>query len=126
MKIRLDVYDPPMCCSTGVCGSEVDPALVRFAGDLAWLEGLDCEVRRFNLAQEPLAFTGNAVIRQLLEAKGGAALPALLVGDTVVHQGSYPTRGQLAERLGLGPANSPRRSLEVVPSACGCGPDGCC
>ncbi len=35
---KLEVYDPAMCCSTGVCGPEVDPALVTFAADLKWVE----------------------------------------------------------------------------------------
>jgi hypothetical protein len=30
----VTVYDPPMCCSTGVCGLQVDPKLAQFAGDL--------------------------------------------------------------------------------------------
>ncbi len=33
-RARIQVYDPAMCCSTGVCGPEVDPVLVRFATDL--------------------------------------------------------------------------------------------
>ena len=28
---HLQVFDPPMCCSTGVCGPQVDPELPRFA-----------------------------------------------------------------------------------------------
>jgi hypothetical protein len=35
---RLDIYDPAMCCSTGVCGPQVDPVLVRFAADVKWLQ----------------------------------------------------------------------------------------
>jgi hypothetical protein len=31
---KFQVFDPAMCCSTGVCGPEVDPALVRFAVDV--------------------------------------------------------------------------------------------
>lgn len=52
----LSIYDPAMCCSTGVCGVEVDPRLPRFAADLAWLQGLGVRVERFNLAQDPRAF----------------------------------------------------------------------
>ena len=35
---KLAVYDPPMCCSTGVCGPAVDPVLPRVAADLDWLK----------------------------------------------------------------------------------------
>ena len=34
---HLDVFDPPMCCSTGVCGPSVDPLLAAFAADVDWL-----------------------------------------------------------------------------------------
>ncbi|MDH3390414.1 MAG: arsenic metallochaperone ArsD family protein, partial [Desulfobulbaceae bacterium] len=30
----IEIYDPPMCCPTGVCGPNVDPELVQFAADL--------------------------------------------------------------------------------------------
>lgn len=55
---ELLVFDPALCCSTGVCGPEVDPALVSFAADLEWLRTRGVQVRRFNLAQEPGAFAG--------------------------------------------------------------------
>src|SRR5579883_1397331 len=44
------VYDPPMCCSTGACGPDVDPVLVRFAADLAWLQEQGVAVQRYNLS----------------------------------------------------------------------------
>ncbi len=49
---KVQVFDPPMCCSTGVCGPQVDPALVRFAADLEWLKASGVEVERFNLSQD--------------------------------------------------------------------------
>jgi len=59
MKTKIEVYDPPMCCSSGVCGPRVDPVLPRFAGDLKWLQEQGIEVARHNLAQQPLAFANN-------------------------------------------------------------------
>jgi len=60
---KIQVFDPPMCCSTGVCGLEVDPALVRFAADLEWLKESGVDVERFNLSQEPAAFVGKPLTR---------------------------------------------------------------
>jgi Arsenical resistance operon protein ArsD len=34
------VFDPAMCCSTGICGPSIDPQLVRFAADLDCLKTL--------------------------------------------------------------------------------------
>ncbi len=76
---RLEVYDPAMCCSTGVCGPEVDPVLVRFAADLKWLQEQGAEVERFNLSQSPAAFVENEQVKQALTDRGEGALPMVLV-----------------------------------------------
>lgn len=57
------IFDPAMCCSTGVCGPSVDPKLVRFSADLDWLKSQGVAVERFNLSQEPAAFAGDAPAR---------------------------------------------------------------
>jgi AhpD family alkylhydroperoxidase len=97
---KIQVFDPPMCCSTGVCGPEVDPALVRFASDLEWLKASGVDVERFNLAQEPAAFVGNPVVAQAIRGRDDA-LPLLLVDGRIVAQGSYPAREVLAELVGV-------------------------
>lgn len=98
---NVTVYDPPMCCSTGVCGPEVDPKLAQFAGDLDWLKAQGVEVRRFNLAQEPARFAENAAVKAILDRSGGDELPAVLVGGAVVASGRYPARDELAMIAGL-------------------------
>lgn len=90
-----------MCCSTGVCGPEVDPKLVQFAADLKWLADQGATVERFNLAQTPIAFAENEVVRTALTAKGEAALPLLVIEGRTVASGTYPTRDELAGLLGL-------------------------
>jgi hypothetical protein len=113
----LAVYDPPMCCSTGVCGPEVDPALARFAGDLDWLKNQGVAVRRFNLSQEPARFVANAAVKALLDRSGGDDLPAIVADDKLVAHGRYPTRQELAAWAGLkaAPAGVARRGLQPLP-----------
>jgi AhpD family alkylhydroperoxidase len=97
----IQVYDPPMCCSTGVCGSEVDPTLVRFAADLKWLGEQGVTVQRFNLTQTPIAFAENETVRAMLTEKGESALPLVLVDGKVVVTGTYPSREELVGLVGL-------------------------
>jgi len=97
---KVQVFDPPMCCSTGVCGPEVDPALVRFAADLEWLRENGVLVERFNLSHEPAAFVGNPVVAQAIRGRDDG-LPLLLVDGKIVAQGSYPAREVLAEVAGV-------------------------
>lgn len=100
-RARLQVYDPAMCCSTGVCGPDVDPALVRFAADLKWLQGQGVHVERFNLSQSPMAFVENELVKQALTDKGEAALPMLVTNGLTSSTGRYPGRQELARWVGL-------------------------
>jgi hypothetical protein len=103
----LQVYDPPMCCSTGVCGPEVDRGLVRFAADVDWLQKQGVSVERYNPAQEPGAFVGNPAVRRALQERGTDCLPLLLAGGETIASGSYPTRADLVRLLGIALAVSP-------------------
>ena len=101
MPSKVQVFDPAMCCPTGVCGPSVDPVLPKFAADLDWLKTQGLEVERFNLSQEPAAFAGNAVVKQALEDQGTECLPLILLDGRVISTGKYPTRSSLAARVGL-------------------------
>jgi AhpD family alkylhydroperoxidase len=93
----VEVFDPPMCCSTGVCGPSVDPALATFAADLTWLADQGATVERHNLSQEPKAFAERDLIRGLLAERGEDALPAVVVAGELRSSGRYPTRTELVE-----------------------------
>ena len=126
---RIDVYDPPLCCSTGVCGPVVDPALPRFAGDLAWLGQNGVEVARFNLAQDPLAFTLNPAVLGILKGPGPDALPVVLVDGSIASQGRYPSREELASWTSVAIAEAKdEAALFSLPTASCCipkeGPEG--
>lgn len=101
---RLQVFDPAMCCPTGVCGPAVDAALVRFAADLDFLKGQGIVVERFNVAQQPAAFVEHAVVRAALDADPDC-LPLIVADGRIVGQGSYPaTREQVLSLVGLASA----------------------
>jgi len=97
----LTVYDPAMCCSTGICGPEVDPRLAQFSGDLDWLKNHGVEVKRINLSQEPALFTQNENVKSVLEKSGVEGLPVIIVNDALLSSGQYPARDQLAQMTGL-------------------------
>lgn len=112
----VTVYDPAMCCSTGVCGAGADPALLEIARDLRWLEKHGATVERFGLAQQPDAFVSSPRVAGLMQAFGNGALPAVLVNGDVLCYGRYPSRSELAVALSL---------LALAPASSG-GPSHCC
>jgi hypothetical protein len=114
----LQVFDPSMCCSTGVCGPDVDPKLVQFAADLDWLKSQGVMVQRHNLTQNPAAFVENDLVKTALTEKREAALPVLLVNGKVAATGHYPARGELAALFKLEATATP---APVKSSCCGDG-----
>lgn len=124
---RLEVFDPPMCCSTGVCGPVVDPLLAAFAADAEWLESQGVTVVRHNLAQEPQAFVDNAAVSAALNDGGDAELPLLLLDGAIVCRGAYPRRAELAQLLGLAAAASTtKRRITLASGGCCTPGSGCC
>jgi len=100
-KSLIEVYDPPMCCPSGVCGPDTDPHLTRFSADLAWLRHKGVEVRRHSLTQEPLDFAKNADVKRLMTENNGDGLPVIMMDGKVMQHGTYPSRSELASWLGL-------------------------
>ncbi len=121
---RVSVYDPALCCSSGVCGPSVDPALSVAAADLAWLESAGVRVERFNLAQQPQAFADNTRVLELMQSAGESALPVVLLDGELLAKGRYPSRAELAQAAGVVVDEPP---LGAAQTGAGCEPgSGCC
>jgi arsenical resistance operon trans-acting repressor ArsD len=117
---HLDVFDPPMCCSSGVCGPSVDPLLAAFAADVDWLMSHGVSVTRYNLARDPQAFVAQPLVKDTLQREGDSCLPLVIMNGEIVGTGAYPRRDELAQIAGLtapGSRRTPRLRLE---------PGGCC
>jgi len=96
----IRVFEPALCCNTGVCGTDVDQSLVTFTADLDYLKQLGVDIERHNLANEPLVFAENDSVRAFLQVAGSEGLPLTLVDGITVATGSYPSREQLINFVG--------------------------
>ena len=116
----IQVFDPSLCCSTGVCGVDVDQQLVDFSADVDWAKRNGLTIERLNLSQQPVDFAQNAAVRGILERSGEEALPVILVDGQVALTGRYPTRGELARWAGL-PEPAKVFNIAAAPPCCGGG-----
>lgn len=119
----VQIYDRALCCSSGICGPEIDPVLARFAADLDWLKQQQHTVVRFNLAYDAAQFAANPVVQTMLADAGTECLPLVVVDGQVVSRSEYPTR----ENLSLW-TRTPLKTMSALPvagSGC-CGDSGCC
>jgi hypothetical protein len=120
---KVQVFDPALCCSSGVCGTDVDQKLVDFSADVDWAKQNGAVIERFNLAQQPMAFAENAAVKNLLERSGDSALPITLVDGEVAFAGRYPSRDDLARWIDKAP--DAQSAPAAARSAC-CGGGKCC
>ncbi len=119
---KIQVFDPALCCSTGVCGTQIDQALVNFSADADWLKHSGGQIERFNLAQQPMDFVNNAVAKDFLEKSGAEGLPLILVDGEIAMAGRYPTRNELAQFAGISstPSDAPVSETKACCSAGKC------
>lgn len=97
----IRVFEPALCCATGVCGPDLDEKLVRFTADIDYLKGKGVDIERHNLAVDPVAFASDETVRTFLQVAGSEGLPLTLVNGVTVAAGAYPTRERLARMAGL-------------------------
>ena len=120
----IAVYDPAMCCATGLCGPSVDPSLLAITRDLRWCEMQGVIVERYGLSQEPAAFVKQPKITGLMNAFGDKALPATLINGEVLTYGRYPSRDEIASALDAN-RSSEAGSSDTDDGSC-CSPGSTC
>jgi len=119
---KIDIFDPAMCCSTGVCGPSINPELMRIATVINSLKDKGIIIKRHGLSSEPQNFISNKVINDLLQKEGVEILPVTLVDGVVAKTREYPTNEEIGDWLKI--------EIDSKPSTnsgdCCCGPKGCC
>ncbi len=111
--MKVEIYDPAMCCSSGLCGPSIDPVLVRMNDTLLALKKQNIEVERYNLAQQPKAFLENKKVAELLHRGGKAVLPITVVNGDIFRTGEYPSYEDMCKALGIEPLKQKPISLSA-------------
>ena len=101
--MKIEIYDPAMCCSSGLCGPAIDPVLVKVNDAIIALKKQNVEVERFNLAQQTKLFMENKTVADLLHNGGKKVLPITFVNGAVFKTGGYPSYEELCSALGIEP-----------------------
>lgn len=119
----MKLFEPAMCCSTGLCGVSVDPELLRISTVLDTLKKHGIEVPRYNLNHAPMEFVSDKSIHEFINVHGDEGLPAVTLDGEIVLSGRYPTNEEITAWLEL-PAD-----LLLEPESgsccCCCGGGGC-
>ena len=120
---KMIIFDPAMCCSTGVCGPSVNTELLRVSTVINKLKSEGILVERYNLTSNPQIFVDNKTINEVLMEKGVEVLPITMVDGKIVKFGSYPTNNEFCTLLEI-PTETLKANTKKV-NSCGC-KGGCC
>lgn len=129
---KIEVFEPALCCATGVCGEDVDQQLVTFSADMDFIRSRGGDIARYNLASEPQAFADNEAVTTFLHVSGSAGLPLILVDGVTAMTGRYPDRSQITTWAGLDATAAEGNELGISANASaggccgGAGASGCC
>ncbi|MCX6286622.1 MAG: arsenite efflux transporter metallochaperone ArsD [Bacteroidetes bacterium] len=104
---KIEIFDPALCCPTGLCGPNINPDLMRIAAAVEALKRKDVEIMRHNLRDVPQLYVDNSVVNKFLQENGADALPITLVDGKLEVAKKYPTNEQLTEWTGV--------NLEFIP-----------
>lgn len=109
---KMQIFEPAMCCPTGICGVGVDPELLRISTVLHSLKNQGIEVERFNLSNAPQQFVTNQVVNTFINEKGVEGLPITVLDGAIVLAGRYPNNEEFIQFLDI-----PARVLAQQPKA---------
>ena len=95
----IELFDPPMCCPTGLCGPALDQTLLDVNEMIMSLQRENLRVERYQMTSNPNAFLGNAEVMSLVREKQMEALPIIVVRGKVIKVGAYPTADEVHAAL---------------------------
>jgi hypothetical protein len=121
---KMIIFEPAMCCSTGVCGPGVDRQLLRVSTVINNLKNNGILVERYNVSSNPQIFVDNKTINKMLNDDGVDVLPVTMVDDVVVKTKKYPTDEEFANLLDVS-VSSLKSDIKKPSKGCGCN-TGCC
>ena len=98
---KITIYEPAMCCPTGLCGVGVDSELLRISTVANTLKKKGIEIERYNLTNSPMKFMTNKTVNKIINDKGVDELPLMLVDEEVAIIGRYPTNQEIAGFLDI-------------------------
>ena len=97
--VEVEIFDPPMCCSSGICGPTLVQTLMVLNEMILTLQGENVQVARYQMTSHPNAFLGNTEVMNLIREKQMEALPITVVRGKVIKTSEYPTLTEIKTNL---------------------------
>ena len=96
---EVEIFDPPMCCPTGLCGPSLDQTLLDVSEMLLALKAANIAVERYQMASHSNIFIHNNEVMRLVRERQMEALPITLVHGEIIKVGAYPSLVEIRSAL---------------------------
>ncbi|MBZ0306773.1 MAG: arsenite efflux transporter metallochaperone ArsD [Anaerolineae bacterium] len=96
---EVELFDPPMCCPTGLCGPTLDQTLLDVNEMIVALKAEGISIERYQMTSHPQRFISTVAVMRLIQEKQMDALPITLVKGSILKVGSYPTLEEIQSAL---------------------------
>ena len=97
--VDIEIFDPPMCCPTGMCGPTIDQTLLDVSEMIVKLQSNGYRVERYQMSTHPNIFISNVEVMKLIREKQMNALPIILVQGKIISTGYYPSLSEIQKNL---------------------------
>ena len=97
--MTLEIFEPSLCCDSGVCGPEPDKLLIDLQNTIQLLKKAGVETRRYAINQAPMMFVKNPVVSNFIKTNGADKLPLSLIDNQIIKSGAYPTIEELKPHI---------------------------
>lgn len=97
--MTLEIFEPSLCCESGVCGPEPDKVLIELQNTIQLLKKAGVETKRYAINQAPLVFVQNKLVSDFIKANGPGKLPIALLDSKIIKTEGYPTIDELKELI---------------------------
>lgn len=112
MNKKIRIYEPAMCCPTGLCGPSIDPEIMRISTVVNTLEKNNIDIKRYNLKINPDEFVSNKIINELLNKEGDDIFPVTLIDEEILKKGKYPTNEEFSKWTGINIITKTEKKLD--------------
>jgi hypothetical protein len=91
----VELFDPPLCCPTGLCGPTLDQTLLDANEMVLALKAGGVGVERYQMASHPHIFLRHPEVMRLVRERGMDAFPITAIAGRVIKVGAYPSREEI-------------------------------
>src|SRR5512140_1700437 len=98
-RSTVEIFDPPMCCPTGMCGPVPDQKMLDVQEMIRILGTEGVQVTRYEPGSNPGAFMNAPEVMLEVRLRSTSVLPITRVNGRVVKSGAYPSIDEIHAAL---------------------------